>query len=97
MAAIERGDDAVIGAVLRGPAFLTGLSEAELAVRQSTWRRIRFPEEFNRENRLKKAMEATEAAGRSFLTFVKSVADGEAARLADAAQQRARAAEAVTP
>jgi hypothetical protein len=45
IAAVEKGDDQTLGAALRGPTLLTGLSEAEREALRLKWRQKHFPGE----------------------------------------------------
>jgi len=64
--AIAADNELIVGACLRGPAMLCGLTEAELNVRRTMWRQKKFPSEFGREQHLQKAIEALDRGGQSF-------------------------------
>lgn len=86
-AAFESDNMAVVGAILRGPAFLTGTSAAELEVVRNRYRTTKFPTEIARLTRLQKAVEATTAAGNSFVKLVRIAADSPLAKSADPAKR----------
>jgi hypothetical protein len=66
-----------IGAVLRSgvPVMLTGMGGAEREARRREWQRSRYPVELDRVERLGKAIEATQRAGRAVKDFAGHVAD----------------------
>ncbi len=82
----------LVGAVLRGPAFLSGMSRATYDMAVHRYGQTFHPEQHQRRARLQAALDAAERCGRSFLGFVSPAIASEAARLADAAD-RARGAE----
>ena len=45
--AIENGDDATVGAIMRGPLLLTGLTASEREIMRHRWRAKRFPKDSN--------------------------------------------------
>ncbi|TIX17243.1 MAG: hypothetical protein E5V41_11485 [Mesorhizobium sp.] len=77
----------VLGAVLRLPAYLSGLSPAYLEVVRHRYRSQFFPAQYERSHRLKKALAVAEAQGDAFVGFVERVANSPAVTLAQAAQQ----------
>jgi hypothetical protein len=76
--AIQRDDMAVIGAVLRGPAMLSGMSNVERELRRIEWQRKTYPSELDRIQRLAKAIGAVERASRLVVAFAHEVADDAA-------------------
>ena len=90
--ALERGDDSVVGAALRGPTMLTGLGEAEREARRHQWRQKKFPSELARLVRLRKSVEAMERGGSLLMNFVDGLTNSEAVRLAEASENLAREA-----
>lgn len=92
--AFNAKDERILGAILRGPAFLSGLSDIEHASY-----RHRYQHEFHREatiiaNRRRKALEAFDRAGGSFMRFAKQLTDDPLALRAEGAQADREAAEA---
>lgn len=99
-AGLASGDDVIVGAVLRGPALLSGLGALEHDHVRQRFRHARHPAKAARMERLAKAIEAADLGGRLLLSFVEAAASGPAARRAeaqagavDAALQRIQAAE----
>lgn len=86
-------DQTVIGAVLRGPAMLVGMSDERHAMVREHYRREFHPVEYARYRRLRGAMETMVRTGQSFLGFIGGVVNSESANLAEAAVANARAAE----
>ncbi len=78
-AALERGDDATLGAALRGPAWLVGMSDTEQATHREKWRRKRFPDLCERADRIKRAVAATERGGQLLVEFADSFSGSDAA------------------
>lgn len=94
--AFEDGDDLVLGALLRGPAMLTGMTHAAREMHREHWRRERFPAESDRIARLEKALWVLDMGGEDFLGFVKRLSDAPAAlRAEQAAEATAQALAAV--
>lgn len=87
-------DETIIGAVLRGPAFLSGLSETELERRRHDYRKAFFPAESAAAERRRKALEAFDRAGGSFMRFAKQLTDDPLALRAEGAQAEREEAEA---
>lgn len=90
--AFTSGDVAVVAAVLRGPALLVGMSQTKQEMVRHRYRATFYPEETERRQRLRNALEATERGGQSFIKFIVAATNGEAAQLAEASD-RAKAAE----
>jgi hypothetical protein len=90
--ALKSGDVSVLGAVLRGPAFLAGMGDAAQGLLRHRYQQTFHPTETARIERLTKALEATERAGNSFVALVRAASDSPTARLATSnAQRRAEA------
>lgn len=87
--ALADGDDLIIGAVIRGPAMLSGHSAAEFALHRATWRRQAFPAEVEREARLTAARDAADRAGKALVAFIEEAAGGEMAARLEAASKKA--------
>jgi hypothetical protein len=83
--AISDGDELTIGAITRGPAWLSGLSKVEVEFRRGQWWQKRWPAEYARLERLKRAEECVDRAGKSMVAFVRRIADQPGAALAEAA------------
>lgn len=82
----------IISAILRGPAFLSGISPAKHAMARHRYGATFHAEELARRDRLKSALDATERSGQSFVRFVTQVATNQAVTVAEA-QSNARSAE----
>lgn len=91
-AAIHEGNDVVVGAVLRAPAFLSGMSTARLEVARQKYRERHYAADMQRVAALKLALEATERSGKSFVALVTAASTAPAAQLA--ASNKARREEA---
>jgi hypothetical protein len=91
-AAIDGGDDSVIGAVLRGHAALVGMTAEEQNARREEWRVARYPQEADRIGRLKRAVEAIGRAGGAFVNMVSRLTDNPQAVAAEAGAAKAKAA-----
>lgn len=88
-AALKGNDEITLGALLRAPAYLSGQTDAQLELRRHAWRAKRWPDEVDREQRLKRAQEAAERAGASLIKFVERVASGPGAEASEAARHAA--------
>lgn len=89
-AAVAEGNMTVVGAALRGPALLLGMTDAEFEVVRSNYRKRYHAKEMERAERLSKAVEATERAGTSFVKLIEKASDSEFVRTVDAAYQKRR-------
>lgn len=87
-AALEKGDDSIIGAVLHAPAILSGLTDTTHAMFQHRFRTARFPIELDRISRLGKALDAVERGGRNFVSFVDEASATPQARMAEAMSKK---------
>ena len=85
-------DMTVIGAILRAPPFLSGISEAKMLTLRSAYAEQFHPGEVKRRARLVKALEATERSGDAFVAFVRDMTDSKAARIAAENGRRAEEA-----
>jgi hypothetical protein len=94
--AIHDGDDTTMAALASGPSWLSGITESDLALRMSVWRKRKFPDETARLERLRKAAEALDRAGGALVTYIRHTAGANSTRvqLAEAAAARAQEAEA---
>ncbi|MEZ2219628.1 hypothetical protein [Rhizobium sp. RCC_161_2] len=90
--AFEEKDLSIISAVLRGPAMLTGMSQARHDMVRNRYRTTFHPEATERRRRLADALEATERTGRSFINYIATATTGAAIEIADASA-RSQAAE----
>jgi hypothetical protein len=90
--AIENGDDVVVGAILRGPPMLSGLTDAEREMRRSVWRKKRHPGVLDREERLGRAVAALERGGSGLIALVADITDSPSAKRAAATAAAAHAA-----
>ena len=87
--AITANDDLLVGAVLSSPAWLSGLSETEIAVTRSNWAKKHHASDVDRLERLQKAIGDSQHAGERALHFVDALTDSELVKKADASAQRA--------
>jgi len=97
--ALRAEDELIMGAILRAPAMLSGMTDAELELRRHAWRVKKFPEVVDREKRLTRALEAAERAGDSLINYVEAIASGpgaEAEKAAAHAAEMLKHAEATT-
>ena len=90
--AFANKDQAVLSAVVRGAAFLSGMSPARYSMARHRYGALFHPEEMARRDRLKNALDATERSGKSFINFVTLMATNQTVTLAEA-HANARAAE----
>jgi len=81
-------EDSVIGAVLRGPALLSGLSPEERGMLQDRYRTERHPMEADRIARLTKALEGLERSAISLIGFTEAVTATPQALRAEQAVER---------
>ena len=68
----------IADAIFSGPPLLTGLTPAEYNMRLDAWRRARFPEQYDRAERLKKATQALERGAASFFGMIDEAETSEA-------------------
>lgn len=86
--AFDDGEDSVIGAVLRGPALLSGLGTDQRQLLQDRYRRERHPQEADRIMRLTKALDGLERGAVALLDFTKAVVTAPRALAAEQAAER---------
>jgi hypothetical protein len=94
---LGQADDRVIAAVVAAPAFVSGMSDNGQALALTTWRRKRHPEAVEREQRVSKAPEAVQRAGRSLPSFFDELLTPEGEKAAAAAKKADAAVAAATP
>jgi hypothetical protein len=87
--ALNAGDDLTVGALLRGPAGLSGISPATRELYRGQWRERRFPDQTARMRRIGKAVADVERGGKALLRFVRDLTESPTAQIAAAAQERA--------
>ena len=87
-AAIKDDDDLMVGAILRAPPMLSGMSQVEQNYRRALWRQRRYPNEVDREQRLEKAVAALDRGGAAMLAFIRTMT---ASPEAEAAEQSVKA------
>lgn len=85
--AFKTQNKTVLGAVLRWPHYLSGLSPAYLEIVRHRYRSSFFAAPYERHARLKKALAVAEGQGTTFVRFVDSMANSPAVALAEAAKQ----------
>ena len=86
--AFDDREDSVIGAVLRGPALLSGLGTDQRQMLQDRYRRERHPQEADRIMRLTKALDGLERGAAALLDFTKAVVTAPHALAAEQAAER---------
>lgn len=82
-AAIKDDDDLMVGAILRAPPMLCGMSQVEHNYRRALWRQRRYPNEVDREQRLEKAVAALDRGGAAMLAFIKTMTASPEAEAAE--------------
>ncbi|QEE43857.1 hypothetical protein FVA81_04180 [Rhizobium sp. WL3] len=93
--ALTDGDTFIVGSVLRGPGFLSGVNKARYDMIRQRFVALAHPQEHARRGRLAAALEDTQRCGGLFMEFVKSAAFNQTATLADAAEKARSAEEAI--
>lgn len=86
--AFEDGEDSVVGAVLRGPALLSGLGPDQRQMLQDRYRRERHPQEADRIIRLTKALDGLERGAVALLGFTEAIVTTPRALEAEQAAER---------
>jgi hypothetical protein len=87
--ATAAGDELTIGAVIRAPGILSGLSAPAQEALRAGWRAARHPAEAARAERLSRALAVVEGAGEAAVAFVRAIVANPAAELAEARQGEA--------
>jgi len=96
--AIANDQLAVIGAVLRGQAMLSGMTDAEREVRRHSYRQRAHADALKRLTRYKKDLETAQRAGTSFVQLVLEATDNKLATTAESKRAaRIKATEIVEP
>ncbi|MDR6302559.1 hypothetical protein GGQ85_000235 [Nitrobacter vulgaris] len=90
--AIKNDDQLLVSAILSAPAWLSGLSDAELSLHRNAWTSKHFASELNRLERLSKAVEDANRAGSVAISFVDSLTDADLVEKAEAMERQATAA-----
>lgn len=90
--ALKNNEDEVIAAILHGPLLLTGMQEGEREYFRTYWRAKRFPQEVEREQRLKKATEILERLANYSIAYVEHLTDTSEVNRAEETERAARAA-----
>ncbi|WP_192259329.1 hypothetical protein [Mesorhizobium caraganae] len=85
--AFKTQNKTVLGAVLRWPHYLSGVSPAYLEIVRHRYRRQFFAAPYERHGRLKKALAVAEGQGTTFVRFVNSMTNSPAVALAEAAKK----------
>lgn len=86
--AFSDGSEAIVAAVLRGPAMLIGMGQAEHDALRHRYRTTFHAKETARIEHLQKALEATDRSGKLFVKLVTEASASPAARLAATNKQR---------
>src|SRR5690606_5566658 len=90
--AFTERNEAVIGAVLRGPAMLVGMSPARHDVVRARYQREFHGIDLARRERITKALDAVERGGTAFMGIVRAAANDPAARVAAKRKEKRDAA-----
>ncbi|MER8853016.1 hypothetical protein NKH94_15615 [Mesorhizobium australicum] len=90
--ALAANDMQLVGAVLRAPRLLTGMTAVELEALRHRFREQHFPGEMKRLERLKKMRAASDVAGGAFVKLVKEASDTNFANGAIAARSKRESA-----
>ena len=90
--AVASGDEATVGAALRGSPLLSGLTPTEHGSLRQRWNLTRHPEAASRLDRIGKAQGVIERAGAAAVGFVTGVMEAPGAAAAEAAATAATAA-----
>ncbi|PDT07866.1 hypothetical protein [Rhizobium sp. M1] len=93
--AFAEKDATIIGAVLRGPALLVGLSQVRHDMVRHRYREMFHPEETARRRRLAAALETTERSGHSFIGYIATATTGAATQIAEASANAQAAEQAI--
>ncbi len=83
-AAIQGGNDTIVGAALRGPAMLIGMDQTEHDLMRLRWREARHPEKAAKIERIVNALEAVDRGGNLLMSFVERVSNSSSAQRAQA-------------
>lgn len=88
--AIAANDEELLAALLRGRGFMVGVSESRLTAWRDAWQRAHRAQAYARRQRLQKAMEAQDRAGRAFLGMVRgAIEEGKTPQELQAAAEAA--------
>ncbi|MGX8011670.1 hypothetical protein ACVDG8_023195 [Mesorhizobium sp. ORM8.1] len=90
--AFATNDMTLLGAVLRAPRLLTGLTTIELEALRHRFREQHFPVEMRRLERLKKMRAASDVGGKAFVALVTQASDTTFANGAIAARSKRESA-----
>jgi len=90
--AIKSGDGTLVAAVLNSDAWLSGLTDAELALYRNNWASKHFAADLNRLERLSRAVEDAKRAGLVAISFVDNLTDAGLVAKAEAMEKQATAA-----
>jgi hypothetical protein len=93
--ALATNNAMILGAVLRGPAMLSGLTNTRMDILRARYRKQFHAEATARREALAKALEATNRAGNLFVGLIKQATEEPAVQLAAAAVKARKAAEQV--
>ena len=87
--AIDTDDRDVLMAALVGPVMLTALGNAEREALKDRWRRKKFPDQVDRQRRLRAALKDLDRGQALLMTFIMGLTDGDAIAKAEAAEAAA--------
>ena len=90
--AIKSDDEVLISAILSAPAWLSGITDAELALHRNNWASKHFAADLDRMSRLSKAVEDANRAGSVAVSFVDCLTDAKLVENAEAMERQAHAA-----
>lgn len=90
--AIKSDDESLVFAILSAPAWLSGITDAELALHRNNWASKHFAGKLDRVSRLSKAVEDANRAGSLAVSFVDGLTDAKLVENAEVMEKQATAA-----
>jgi hypothetical protein len=90
--AIKNDDQMLVSAILSAPAWLCGLSDAELALHRNAWASKHFAADLDRVERLSKAVNDANRAGSVAISFIDGLTRGDLVEKSEALEREANAA-----
>lgn len=84
--AVRHGDDLTVASYLSAPAYVSGAGEADQQTFRLRWQTSTHPAQLDRINRMGKALEAVERAGKGLVGLVETVANDPSAAMGERAK-----------
>lgn len=91
-AGIKSNDETLLGAVLNSDAWLSGLTDAELALHRHAWASKHFAGDLDRMERLSKAVADSNRAGSIAISFIDGLTNADLVAKAEAMEKQAAVA-----